>query len=67
MGLALGMDPSFANLPNAALFRFRDARCIQNYPNGFLWPIPHREVSATLEPVQRRSREGFDRAIRLLR
>ena len=61
------IGPHFANYPVAILFRFLDARCIQYHANSLLWPIPHREVSATLEPVQRRSRESLDRAIRLLR
>ena len=61
------IGPHFANYPVAVLFRFLDARCIQYHANSLLWPIPHREVSATLEPVQRRSRESLDRAIRLLR
>ena len=48
------------------------ARCsfissIQNSPDGVLWLIPHREVSATLKPLKCCSWESRDRTFRLPR
>lgn len=58
---------SNTNQLTGASSRFRAIRGIENDADRLIWPIPHREVSAALEPVHCRFRVGSLRAAGLLR
>ena len=57
---------SNTNQLTGASSKFRAIRGIENDADRLIWPIPHREVSAALEPVHCRFRVGSLRAAGLL-
>lgn len=58
---------AFSNTNQLTGAKFRAIRGIENDADRLIWPIPHKEVSAALEPVHCRFRVGSLRAAGLLR